>query len=109
MNLHNIRQDYAKEELSLEECAASPIEQFQNWLKQAMDAQVNEPTAMNVATVDSTGKPSARIVLLKEVDDEGFVFFTNYKSHKGRAIEHNAHVALTFFWAELERQVRVQG
>lgn len=109
MNLHNIRQDYAKQELSLDECAASPMTQFQLWLKQAMDAQVNEPTAMSVATVDSTGKPSCRIVLLKEVNDEGFVFFTNYKSHKGRAIEHNPAVALTFFWAELERQVRVQG
>ncbi|MBR0128922.1 MAG: pyridoxamine 5'-phosphate oxidase, partial [Neisseriaceae bacterium] len=109
MNLHNIRQDYAQQALSLEECAASPMTQFQLWLKQAMDAQVNEPTAMSVATVDSTGKPSCRIVLLKEVNDEGFVFFTNYKSHKGRAIEHNPAVALTFFWAELERQVRVQG
>ena len=109
MNLHNIRQDYAREELSLDDCAVSPMTQFQLWLKQAMDAQVNEPTAMNVATVDSTGKPSARVVLLKEVDNEGFVFFTNYKSYKGRAIEHNPHVALTFFWPELERQVRIQG
>ncbi|MBR4624459.1 MAG: pyridoxamine 5'-phosphate oxidase family protein, partial [Alphaproteobacteria bacterium] len=74
MNLHNIRQDYAREELSLDDCAVSPMTQFQLWLKQAMDAQVNEPTAMNVATVDSTGKPSARVVLLKEVDNEGFVF-----------------------------------
>ena len=79
------------------------MEQFQLWLQQAMDPQVNEPTAMSVATVDSTGKPSCRIVLLKEVNDEGFVFFTNYKSHKGRAMAHNPAVALTFFWAELER------
>lgn len=109
MNLHDIRQDYAKQELSLNDCAALPMTQFQAWLQQAMDAQVNEPTAMNVATVDESGKPSARIVLLKEVDNEGFVFFTNYQSHKGRAIAHCQFVALTFFWPELERQVRVVG
>ncbi|MBQ9619066.1 MAG: pyridoxamine 5'-phosphate oxidase [Neisseriaceae bacterium] len=109
MNLHHIRQDYAKQELSIEDCAASPIEQFQKWLQEAMTAQVNEPTAMNVATVDAHGQPSARMVLLKEVNDSGFVFFTNYRSRKGREIEANPQVALTFFWAELEREVRIEG
>lgn len=109
MNLHHIRQDYAKQELSIEDCAASPIEQFQKWLQEAMTAQVNEPTAMNVATVDAHGQPSARMVLLKEVNDSGFVFFTNYRSRKGREIEANPQVALTFFWSELEREVRIEG
>ncbi|MBO7082044.1 MAG: pyridoxamine 5'-phosphate oxidase [Neisseriaceae bacterium] len=109
MNLHHIRQDYARQELSIEDCAASPIEQFQKWLQEAMTAQVNEPTAMNVATVDAHGQPSARMVLLKEVNDSGFVFFTNYRSRKGREIEANPQVALTFFWSELEREVRIEG
>ena len=109
MDLHDIRQDYAKQELSINDCAASAVEQFQAWLKQAMDAKVNEPTAMNVATVDEHGKPSARMVLLKEVDEQGFVFFTNYHSHKGRDLAHSPFAALTFFWSELERQVRIEG
>ena len=74
-----------------------------------MHAEVHEPTAMNVATVDEHGHPNARIVLLKEINDQGFVFFTNYQSRKGRAIALHPHVALTFFWPELERQVRVEG
>lgn len=109
MDLHNIRQDYAKEKLTIEECAADPLEQFQRWLKQAMEAQVSEPTAVNLATVDADGRPSARIVLLKEVGAEGFVFFSNYHSRKGRALAAHPFAALTFFWPELERQVRVAG
>lgn len=109
MDLHNIRQDYAKQKLGIEECAADPLEQFQCWLQQAMDAQVPEPTAMNLATVDTDGRPSARIVLLKEVGAQGFVFFSNYHSRKGHALAAHPVAALTFFWPELERQVRVVG
>lgn len=109
MNLHDIRQDYARQELSISDCLNSPIEQFIKWLNQAMESKVNEPTAMNLATVDENGRPSARIVLLKEVNENGFVFFSNYNSRKGQAIQHQAFAALTFFWAELERQVRVEG
>ncbi|MDO5686101.1 MAG: pyridoxamine 5'-phosphate oxidase [Neisseria sp.] len=109
MDLHGIRQDYAQRELSLQECAAAPLPQLQTWLTQAMQAQVNEPTAMNVATVDENGRPSARIVLLKEVNEQGLVFFSNYHSRKGRALAHCPWVALTLFWPELERQVRVEG
>lgn len=109
MDLHNIRQDYAKKELSENQCLDNPIAQFEIWLNEAITAEVHEPTAMNVATVGTDGKPQARMVLLKEVNEQGFVFFTNYASRKGQAIDANPFVALTFFWAELERQVRVEG
>ncbi|WP_434778627.1 pyridoxamine 5'-phosphate oxidase [Neisseria sp. Ec49-e6-T10] len=109
LNLQSIRQDYAKQTLSIKECAISPFNQFELWLKQAIDAKVNEPTAMNVATVDQNGMPTARIVLLKEMSQEGFIFYTNYESRKGLAIAQNPHAALTFFWPELERQVRIEG
>ncbi|MCO6517153.1 MAG: pyridoxamine 5'-phosphate oxidase family protein, partial [Snodgrassella sp.] len=80
MDLHNIRQDYSKQSLNEADCSADPLEQFQKWLTAAMHAKVNEPTAMNIATVDQRGHPNARIVLLKEVTAQGFVFFTNYLS-----------------------------
>ncbi|MBT9318828.1 pyridoxamine 5'-phosphate oxidase [Actinobacillus pleuropneumoniae] len=108
MDLHNIREDYSKQELCQAHCHADPIQQFEQWLQEAIFTQVNEPTAMNVATV-LDGKPTSRIVLLKEVNPNGFVFFTNYQSRKGQAIEQNPYVALTFFWAELERSVRIEG
>lgn len=109
MDLHNIREEYRKRVLSQHECEENPITQFEQWMNEAITSQVNEPTAVNVATVDENGRPSSRMVLLKEVNAEGFVFFTNYHSHKGRAIEQNPYVALTFFWPELERQVRIEG
>lgn len=109
MDLHAIRQEYSKKKLSKNQCVDNPIEQFQIWLQEAFTSKVHEPTAMNVATVGADGKPQARMVLLKEVNEQGFVFFTNYASRKGQAIETHPFVALTFFWAELERQVRVEG
>lgn len=109
MDLHNIREEYRKRALSQQDCHENPLSQFELWMNEAISAQVNEPTAMNIATVDVDGRPSSRMVLLKEVNAEGFVFFTNYHSHKGRAIEHNPYVALSFFWSELERQVRIEG
>ncbi|AAP95204.1 pyridoxine/pyridoxamine 5'-phosphate oxidase [[Haemophilus] ducreyi] len=108
MDLHNIRADYTKQQLSKKECDANPMKQFERWLNEAIMAKVNEPTAMNMATVID-GKPTSRIVLLKEVDQQGFIFFTNYQSCKGWAIALNPYVALTFFWPELERSVRVEG
>lgn len=108
MDLHDIREDYSKQELTEAQCDADPVKQFEIWLNEAITAKANEPTAMNLATV-SDGKPAARVVLLKEVTEQGFVFFTNYRSRKGRAIEQNPYAALTFFWAELERSVRVEG
>ncbi|MGO3859130.1 MAG: pyridoxamine 5'-phosphate oxidase [Neisseriaceae bacterium] len=109
MDLHEIRQDYSKKELSIKECLPSPVSQFEVWLKEAMNAQVNEPTAMNLATVGADGRPTARVVLLKEVAEGGFVFFTNYESRKGQALGAHPFAALTFFWPELERSVRIEG
>lgn len=109
MNLHHIRQDYSKQELSPEHCSRSPITQFEKWLQEAIAAQIPEPTAMNVASVDVDGRPSSRMVLLKEVNEQGFVFFSSYHSRKGRDFSACPFVALNFFWAELERQVRVEG
>lgn len=109
LKLADIRQDYSKKELSPEECLPDAVAQFEVWLNEAIEAQVHEPTAVNVATVGTDGRPSARIVLLKGVEDGRFLFYTNYLSRKGQQIEQNPYVALTFFWPELERQVRVEG
>src|ERR1700744_1675979 len=86
-----------------------PIRQFEKWFAQAIKAQLPEPNAMTLATVDSRGHPSARIVLIKGVDPRGFVFFTNYESRKGREIAKNPRASLLFHWVELERQVRIEG
>lgn len=109
MDLHGIREEYSKQELSEQECLAEPLAQLEKWLNEAMGAEVNEPTAMNIATVGADGRPSARMVLLKEVGGGGLVFFTNYDSRKGQALAHQPFAAATFFWPELERQVRVEG
>lgn len=87
----------------------NPVRQFEAWFAQALDAQLPEPNTMTLATVDSRGRPSARIVLIKGVDERGFVFFTNYDSRKGREIADNPHASLLFYWIELERQVRIEG
>lgn len=109
MDLHDIRQEYSKQELSPSHCHDNPITQFDIWLQEAMKSGALEPTAMNIASVDEDGRPSSRMVLLKETNEQGFVFFSNYLSRKGRALLANPFAALTFFWAELERQVRVEG
>ena len=109
MDLHNIREDYSKQELSKADCANTPLPQFEKWLNEAIHSAAKEPTAMSVATVDEAGRPNSRILLLKEVNDRGFVFFSNYQSRKGRALAAHPFAALTFFWPELERQVRVEG
>ncbi|MBI2380378.1 MAG: pyridoxamine 5'-phosphate oxidase [Gammaproteobacteria bacterium] len=109
LNLADIRQEYAKHELSPEDCLPDPVAQFQHWLAEAMTAQVMEPTAMHLATVDEDGRPSGRMVLLKGVEEGQFLFYSNYLSRKGRQLERNPHAALTFFWPELERQLRIEG
>jgi pyridoxamine 5'-phosphate oxidase len=86
-----------------------PIKQFRKWFAEAVAAKLPLPEAMSLATVNSEAKPSARMVLLKQVDDDGFVFFTNYQSAKAKELEENPNVALVFFWSQLERQVRVEG
>ena len=109
MNLHAMRQDYSRRELSEAQCADNPITQFEQWFAEAVAAQADEPSAMNLATAGADGKPTARMVLLKETRPEGFVFFSNYSSRKGQALAAHPFAALTFFWPELERQVRIEG
>lgn len=109
MDLSAIRQDYSKQELSPEQCLADPIAQFEAWLNAALEAKVAEPTAMHLATVGDDGRPSARIVLLKAVEQRQLVFYSNYGSRKGQQLAQHHAVALTFFWPELERQVRIEG
>lgn len=99
------RTDYGLGCLGEETCDSNPIRQFEKWLEYAQAADLKEPTAMVLATAG----PSARVVLLKEVNDGGFVFYTNYDSRKGRELKTNPNCALTFYWAELERQVRIEG
>lgn len=108
-DLADIRKDYAKQSLSPEDCLPDPLAQLNRWLDEALASQVNEPTAMHLATVGQDGRPSSRIVLLKGLEDGQLVFYTNYDSRKGRQIKENPFVAITFFWPELERQVRVEG
>jgi pyridoxamine 5'-phosphate oxidase len=108
-SLQNLRQDYRSAELSEQDIDQNPIAQFKTWFQQALDAQLYEPNVMTLATASAEGVPSARIVLLKGFDEEGFVFYTNYESHKGRELQENPRAALVFFWAELERQVRIEG
>lgn len=107
--LHDLRQEYRSAQLSEKDVESDPILQFGNWFSAAVDAQLYEPNVMTLATADRFGKPSARIVLLKEFDENGFVFYTNYESKKGQDLVENPQAALVFFWAELERQVRIEG
>ena len=109
MNIADIRKDYALRRLDEADVDADPFKQFHAWLAQALEAQVPEPTAMTLATVDEEGSPSARIMLLKALDARGFVFYTNYESRKGAQLAARPRAALTFFWKELERQVRIEG
>lgn len=108
-DIQNLRQDYRSAQLAEGDVAANPIVQFQKWFKDAIDARLYEPNVMTLATSDRFGRPSARIVLLKGVDEDGFVFYTNYESSKGQHLLENPQAALVFFWAELERQVRIEG
>lgn len=104
-----IRKDYTLQTLDEKEVNSNPFSQFNIWLQEAINAQITEPTAMNLSTITKNNRPSSRIVLLKEVQKDGFVFFTNYQSKKGQEMYHNPFVALNFFWADLERQIRIEG
>jgi pyridoxamine 5'-phosphate oxidase len=108
-SVSDIRRDYKLDELCEADLAADPIEQFGRWFADAQRAKIAEPTAMTLATADAQGKPSARIVLLKGVSADGFLFYTNHTSQKGRELEQNPFASLVFFWQELERQVRITG
>ena len=104
-----MRKTYERARLGDQDVVDDPIAQFATWFEEARASSVIEANAMIVSTVDGAGQPSARTVLLKEFTGAGFVFYTNYESRKGREIAANPHVALTFYWAPLERQVRVLG
>ncbi|MGK7938275.1 MAG: pyridoxamine 5'-phosphate oxidase [Xenococcaceae cyanobacterium] len=109
LSVANLRQNYTLSGLNETEVDPNPVQQFALWFQQAVDAQLIEPNAMTLATVDANSQPSARIVLLKNFDERGFVFFTNYDSLKGQQLAENPQAALVFWWGELERQVRIEG
>ncbi|MBS9524570.1 pyridoxamine 5'-phosphate oxidase [Litoribacter alkaliphilus] len=108
MNIAALRNEYSLKTLDVDHVNHNPIDQFKKWFEEALEVKAVEANAMNLATVNDSNKPSARVVLLKGVD-HGFVFFTNYESRKGQQIAKNPFAALTFFWPELERQVRIEG
>ena len=108
-SIADLRKSYERAELSEDASLADPLQQFDQWLHEAVNAQVNEPNAMTVATVSSDLRPSTRIVLIKGYDAQGIVWYTNYDSRKGRQLAGNPYAALQFHWVELERVVRIEG
>ncbi|MEP7256264.1 MAG: pyridoxamine 5'-phosphate oxidase [Ferruginibacter sp.] len=108
-NIASIRKEYQLRNLSEKEVATNPVAQFKSWWNDALKSEIDEVNAMTLATADANAIPSARIVLLKDFSEKGFVFFTNYNSHKGNELEKNPNACLVFFWKELERQVRISG
>jgi pyridoxamine 5'-phosphate oxidase len=109
MRIADIRQEYMRAGLVEKDAAADPFKQFDRWFHDALQAELPLPNAMTLATATAAGRPSARVVLLKGVDAGGFVFYTNYASRKARELAANPYAALVFAWAELERQVRIEG
>ncbi|MFM2049443.1 MAG: pyridoxamine 5-phosphate oxidase [Bacteroidota bacterium] len=109
MNLHNLRIDYKNHSLSKHDVNSNPIVQFESWFKDAISAEIIDANAFTLCTINEMNKPSCRVVLLKEVNDFGFIFFTNYESRKGKDMENNNNVSIAFHWKELERQVRIEG
>lgn len=107
--LADLRINYSRASLDEADAAPDPFAQFDRWFKEALAAKLPEPNTMTLATVGANGRPSARIVLIKGVDERGFVFFTNYESRKGHDLAVHPHAALLFYWIELERQVRIEG
>ncbi|MCB9051997.1 MAG: pyridoxamine 5'-phosphate oxidase [Lewinellaceae bacterium] len=108
-DIENLRKEYSASTLDVGDVNEDPLLQFGNWFGEAMAAQLPEPNAMILATSTPDGMPSARTVLLKAADEQGFVFYTNYESRKGKVLERNPRAALVFLWLELQRQVRVEG
>lgn len=109
MSFADIRKEYMQRGLHESEVGADPIRQFEAWFDAAREVTPLEPNAMALATVGADGRPSLRMVLLKGVDERGFVFYTNYESRKGRELADTPWAALTFFWPEMERQIRIEG
>jgi pyridoxamine 5'-phosphate oxidase len=109
ISIADLRKNYTQGGLLESSASLDPFEQFRHWFTEAVSSEILEPNAMTLATINEEGKPSARIVLLKNLDDQGFTFFTNYDSNKGKNLEKNPWVSLVFLWGELERQVRIEG
>lgn len=108
-DIASLRKEYSKAVLDAKTVSQEPISQFTKWFEEAVAAKVPEPNAMNLATINENGRPASRIVLLKGVEDHKFVFYTNYQSRKGKELDGNPACSLTFFWPDLERQVRIEG
>lgn len=109
ISLSDLRKEYSRETLEVSSVGKDPIHQFEKWFDEALRAEVLEPNAMTLSTVTESGRPSARVVLLKGIEQGKFLFFTNHQSRKGKELENNPACALTFFWPELERQIRIEG
>jgi len=107
--ISDLRKSYERDELDEQRSAAEPLRQFREWFQQALDAKVPEPNAMTLATVGADGRPSTRIVLIKDIEERGLVWYTNYDSRKGRELAAHPFAALQFHWVELERVVRIEG
>lgn len=107
--LRVLRREHEDDGFDVGDLLDNPIAQFERWMQEAIDAGEHLPNAMTLATADESGRPSARITLLKGVDDDGFVFFSNYDSRKGRQLSASPYAALVFYWGEMGRQVRVEG
>lgn len=107
--IQSLRQEYRSAMLTEKDASVDPIVQFRKWFEEAVNANIYEPNVMTLATADRNGKPSARIVLLKGMDEMGFCFYSNYLSKKGKEMKKNPQACLVFFWPELERQVRIEG
>ncbi|GGI18558.1 pyridoxamine 5'-phosphate oxidase [Oxalicibacterium faecigallinarum] len=109
MSIADIRTDYTQASLSEQDTDADPMAQFARWFEEALVAQIREPNAMGVSTVSADGRPSSRILLVKDFDQRGFTWFTNYQSRKGEQLAIHPHASLLFHWLELERQIRIEG
>lgn len=107
--INTVRRDFASKPLSKSDLNENPMEQFATWMEEAVNAQILDPYAMCLSTVNSAGKPSSRIVYWRDVSEDGFVLYTNYNSRKGIEIAANPYVALNFHWSELDRQIRIEG
>jgi pyridoxamine 5'-phosphate oxidase len=108
-NIADLRKEYSRATLDTVNVLSDPVKQFEKWFDEALKAGVAEPNAMSLATVNAAGKPSLRIVLLKGIENGHFIFYTNYQSKKGIELENNPACAVTFFWPDIERQVRIEG
>ena len=109
LDIASLRKEYTKAELTIESVQREPLTQFLAWFDEALASDINEPTAMVLSCATPDGRPSSRVVLLKGVDEDGFVWYTNYLSRKGSELDVNPHASLLFFWPELERQIRIEG